>query len=149
MKLFGTSEPAGNNLIGGEEKKEPVLPVKEKMKLEGYSDTNLRIDFEIDNRDSSKGEERRIVATFVNLGASEISGLNMQVALQKNLKMIELKPATDSVVYTEKRNFVQQEIRFENTMDGIKPIAMKIKLTYILNGQTVNGTKVVSFPLNA
>ena len=134
-----------------EVKKEPQMqvPAAQKVKCEGYADANINVEFEIDNKDPMKPDDRRIVATFNNLTAEDITGLNMQVAVQKHVKMTTLFPVSESTVRGNKGNKVIQEIKVSNTMDGIKPIAMKIKIAYTYKGQTVTGTKLVSFPINA
>ncbi len=129
------------------------LPVEqkkeaEKVKLEAYVDGNLRIEFAIDPRGAS-GDERRIVALFSSLRPIELTDINLQVAVQKNVKMVQLSPASGNSIQGAVTNGLTQEMRVINTLDGTKAIAMKIKVTYRCAGQTITDTKLATFPLNA
>lgn len=135
------------DIFGNESQAAPVVPFKEqssKIAVEGFVDENLRIDFEMD---PAKGEERHITAHFSNLSGSDITGVNMLVAIQKNMK-VALQPATGSILNGDKSNSVQQEMKVTNPFEGTKPIVIKIKVGYSCHGKQVNETKTVTFPLN-
>ncbi len=140
--------PAGGDLAA-EPKKESAVPAPAGVKVEGFADANLRIEFEMDHKDAGKAGERHIVAAFLPLSGSDITSLNMQVALQKHVKMVALSPATGTTVMGNRSNTVRQEMRVANTMDGAKPIAMKIKVTYTCQGKAASEMKLVTFPMNA
>jgi hypothetical protein len=115
-----------------------------KTRIEGFTDDNLKIDFEMD---PPIGEERHITAYFTNQSGNDLTGLNMLVAVQKNMKIV-LQPATSSVLNGDRSNTVQQEMKVSNPFEGTKPIVIKIKVSYTCNGNPVNAMKTVSFPLN-
>ncbi len=148
LNLFPTSSAPQASFAPTMTAAEPKKAL-EGVKIEGFSDSNIRIEFEMDHKDTSKSGERHIVASFIPLTANDITALNMQVALQKHVKMVKLNPATESTVYGNKSNSVKQEMRVVNTLDGTKPIAMKIKLTYTCQGAAASEMKLVTFPLNA
>ncbi len=124
------------------------VPEPPKTRIAGYTDDNLRIDFEMDPRDISNPNERHIVAFFSNIGSADVTALNMQVAVQKNMK-ITLLPATAAVVPAGKPNAVKQEMRIMNPFEGTKPISMKIKVGYTCKGQNASAMKTVTFPSSA
>eukprot|EP01022_Parablepharisma_sp_SALTPOND_P007978 TRINITY_DN135012_c3_g1_i1.p1 TRINITY_DN135012_c3_g1~~TRINITY_DN135012_c3_g1_i1.p1 ORF type:complete len:927 (+),score=69.32 TRINITY_DN135012_c3_g1_i1:4744-7524(+) len=127
----------------------PAAPVEiPKTRVEGYTDNCIRVDFEMDPKDPAKGTERHIVAYFTNLSGEDITGLNMQVAVPKHMK-ISLQPATGSTLYGNGSNSVQQEMKITNPLEGTKPISIRIKIGYNCKGQNAGATKTVSFPLNA
>ena len=118
------------------------------MRLEAYVDGNLRIEFVLDPRGTS-GEERRIVATFSGLKAVELTDINLQVAVQKNVRMVQLSPASGTSIQGVAASALTQEMRVVNTLDGTKAIAMKIRVSYRCAGQSITDTKLAAFPLNA
>ena len=116
--------------------------------MEAYQDGNLRVEFVMDSRTGVNGEERKIVAIFTGLKPGELTDINMQVAVQKNVKMVQLNTASGTMI-SGPTNGLSQEMRVVNTLDGTKAIAMKVKITYRFSGQLITDTKLVSFPLNA
>ena len=68
----------------------------------------------------------------------------MQVAVQKYMKL-QILPATGTDLQPLIQNGVTQEMRITNTMEGQKPLSIKIRVLYTLqNGQQVNETKVLN-----
>eukprot|EP00826_Nyctotherus_ovalis_P008918 TRINITY_DN1231_c0_g1_i13.p2 TRINITY_DN1231_c0_g1~~TRINITY_DN1231_c0_g1_i13.p2 ORF type:complete len:116 (+),score=29.93 TRINITY_DN1231_c0_g1_i13:159-506(+) len=112
-----------------------------KMRVEGFVDENMIIEFEMG---PAVGGERHIKAYFLNVCGSDITGLNMQIAVQKHLKAA-LQPATSSVLSGDGKSTVQQEMKITNSLEGTKPIVIKIKVNYTCNGKTFDATKTVSF----
>lgn len=119
-------------------------PQPQKTRIEGFTDENMKIEFEMD---PLVDEERHITACFTNLCGKDITGINMLVAVQKNMK-IALQPATSSILNGDMSNTIQQEMKVTNPFEGTKPIVIRIKLSYTCNGNPVNTMKTVSFPLN-
>ena len=139
--MFPTDNPAGgSNIVPGL----GFDMAPSKPKIEGYSDSMIKIDFEMD---PAQGEERHITAYFTNLCGSDLSNISMLVAGQKHLK-IALQPLTGTVLYGNQSNSLQLEMRVTNPFEGTKPIALKLKIMYTCNGKPINAMKVVTFPLN-
>lgn len=139
MSAFSTENPGSTGIPMGSFDTQP-----QKTRIEGFTDDKIKIEFEMD---PLVGEERHITAYFTNLCGKDITGINMLVAVQKNMK-VSLQPATSSILNGDMSNTIQQEMKITNPFEGTKPIVIKIKVSYTCDGNPVNSMKTVSFPLN-
>jgi AP-1 complex subunit gamma-1 len=50
---------------------------------------------------------------------------------------LEMLPPTSGIIPANSQGTVSQEIRITNSLQGEKPVMLKLKITYKLNGQPV------------
>lgn len=120
----------------------------EKMKIVGFADQKLKIMLELEGKNPQKPEERKVVAYFSGLSNDELTGINMQIAVLKHMKAT-LNAATDTTIKGIAENAIRQEFTVINSMAGVKPMALKIRIAYNCNGQPMTGTQSATFPLTA
>jgi len=122
MGLFGAPEPAPAPAPAAN-----AMPPITVLDKEGF-----RIELQ-----GSKGldpNQRDIVATFTNAGAP-ISGLHFQAAVPKYLQL-EMSPASSSSVPTN--GSASQNVTVRYLGDNHKPVVMKLKVDYEVNGMQRN-----------
>lgn len=89
----------------------------------------------------------RVVASFNNRTFSYVEQLALQTAVMKYLK-IAIQPMSGTSLPPSSKGAVTQVMSVTNSALGQKPIVMKIKLSYALNGQKLAfEEKVEAFPL--
>ena len=106
-----------------------------------YGDANLSIDVSI-SRGASPGEYL-IKAFFSNNQAVPLSAVTLQVAVQKYMRLT-LQNITQSEIPPGSRQQVTQDMNIVNTQDGAKPLSVKIRVAYTMNGQNIVETKIVN-----
>lgn len=79
----------------------------------------------------------RITAHFNNKTSTYIEQLALQTAVMKYLK-IAIQPMSGTALPPSSKGAVNQLMTITNSAVGQKPIVMKIKLTYTINGQKEN-----------
>ena len=86
-----------------------------------------------------------IRAYYSNKTGQHLSGLNMQVAVQKYMKL-SINPLTSTDLPAFSSGSVMQDMRIQNTLDGQKPMAVKIRVIYTIaaTGQQISETKVIN-----
>lgn len=86
-----------------------------------------------------------IRAFFSNKTPVHFTALNMQVAVQKYMK-IAMELATSTELPPLSQGQVHQDMRIHNSMQGQKPNAIKIRVIYTntQSGQKVEETKVIN-----
>lgn len=88
----------------------------------------------------------KIVCKFNNLSTMPLEGLSFQAAVPKYLKL-EMSPASSSSIPPKSNGEVTQDIKLINSMQGQKPIMLKIKIGYSQAGIPVEEmAQVSSFP---
>lgn len=118
MGLFGAPEPAPA----------PAAPANAMPPITVLDKDGFRIQMQ-----GSKGldpNQRDIVATFTNSGAP-VSGLHFQAAVPKYLQL-EMSPASSSSVATG--GSATQNVNVRYLGDNQKPVVMKLKVDYEVNG---------------
>ena len=78
----------------------------------------------------------RILVRFSNITGSSMDSLVFQAAVPKYLKLEMLPPSSTSLP-ANSRGVVTQEVNVTNSMQGEKPIMLKLKLGYTQLGSTV------------
>jgi AP-1 complex subunit gamma-1 len=87
-----------------------------------------------------------ITCKFNNLSTMPLEGLTFQAAVPKYLKL-EMAPASSSSIPPKSNGVVTQEVKLVNSMQGQKPIMLKIKVGYSQAGIPVEEmAQVSSFP---
>lgn len=83
----------------------------------------------------------------MNKTHSYVEQLNFQTAVMKYLK-IAIQPMSGTTLPPNSKGAVTQVMTVTNSAIGQKPIVMKVKLSYAINGQKPNiEAKVEGFPL--
>lgn len=78
-----------------------------------------------------------ITCRFSNATSSPISGLVFQAAVPKYLKL-EMLPPSSTIIAANSNGTVTQEIRLTNSLQGEKPIMLKLKIAYSSGGKNVS-----------
>lgn len=121
----------------------PSLPNKE-ASLIAHEDPQLRVDFKL-TRDSNPAIHK-ITAIFSNKSPGLISDLNMLVSVKKYLTL-NLFAVSSSTLAPGAPNAASQAMTITNTQEGSQPLALRIKITYKVNGSPFEHTKVIDqFP---
>jgi len=85
-----------------------------------------------------------ITVTSTNMGAMEITRLNVQVAVPKFMQLVMRPPSGDTLRVGAG---VSQLVEVNNSMHGTKQLAVKLKIDYVCGGAPVSElTTVSSFP---
>ncbi|KAG2453880.1 hypothetical protein HYH02_002086 [Chlamydomonas schloesseri] len=86
-----------------------------------------------------------IAATTTNNGAAEVTDFTLQAAVPKFMQ-IRLEPASGSVL-AARGGTVSQRIAINNTQHGVKPLVMRLRITFTINGQAHEEMgEVTNFP---
>jgi len=83
--------------------------------------------------------------TFANSSPTPFSNFEFKAAVPKYLKL-QVNPPTGNVVALGQN--VTQQLKLMNTLHGEKPLALKIKLDFVVNGAPVGDIFDVNFPAN-
>eukprot|EP00744_Colponema_vietnamica_P001407 GILI01002325.1.p1 GENE.GILI01002325.1~~GILI01002325.1.p1 ORF type:complete len:169 (+),score=64.36 GILI01002325.1:76-507(+) len=110
-----------------------------------FDSRGVKIVFEF-SKQPGQPDTTIVNAKFVNSTPATLSEFIFQAAVPKYLKLT-MNPATSSVVPGNSNGQVTQKIIVQNSMQGEKPLLMKIKVDYNVNGQPVSEQGQVSnFP---
>ena len=129
--LFNPSS-GNDSLFGG--------PSKQEVWHVAYEDDNLRVDMNLSKEDH---QTHAIVAFFSNKGQGNLQMINMQVAVQKYLRL-NIMPANGTDLTPLQQRGIKQDLKITNSEEGSKPVVMKLRLQYTVNGQSVTDTRVVN-----
>ena len=110
-----------------------------------YNKNGLAINF-APSKDPANPSVTQVEATFTNSSPMPIAGLNFQVAVPKYMKL-QMTPASGNAVPPNGSGTVTQLFKVANSMQGQKPVVLKIKIDFTLNGQPVSDMGTVDqFP---
>jgi len=97
-------------------------------------------------KDAANPSVTAIEASFTSSVPAPISGLNFQVAVPKYMKL-QMSPASGTTVPPSGSGKVTQLFKVANSMHGQKPVLLRIKIDFGVNGQNFSETgQVDSFP---
>ena len=129
--------------LGGLSLSQPIEP--QSALFTPFEDANIKVDFEC-SKDPSNNSLHLLKAIYSNKSAGMISNLNMLVSVKKYLKL-ELFAVSTPTINPGQANGATQEMKIANTAEGSQGLILKIKVTYQVNGQPMEQTKVISdFP---
>lgn len=98
------------------------------------------------SKDPSNMSVTTIEATFTNQQQMPMDGLNFQVAVPKYMKL-QMTPASGTTVPPMNSGKVTQVFKVANSLQGQKPVLLRIKIDYTLGGQPVGEQgQVDNFP---
>jgi AP-1 complex subunit gamma-1 len=113
--------------------------------LQAYNKHGLSIVFDIMKMPSNPSLTQ-LTANFANATSFPLTDVSLQVAVPKYLKL-QLLPASSSVVPPMTNNVVTQIVRLANSAHGQKPLLLRIKVDFVVNGQQITDTaEVANFP---
>ncbi|KAJ1281505.1 hypothetical protein BS78_04G311100 [Paspalum vaginatum] len=155
--------PEAIDLLGGlssstsvsETKSTPVVPQGMDL-LEGLENTanpsitafqsaTLKITFDL-KRQPGNPRETTIHATFTNLTSSTFTDFIFQAAVPKFIQL-RLDPASGNTVPSNANGSVTQGLSVTNNQQGQKPLAMRIRMSYKVNGEDrLEQGQVSNFP---
>jgi len=121
----------------------PSLPNSGASQVVGYSKNGISIVFEF-----SKGPQfTTLNGVYTNSNPFPINNFTVQAAVPKYLK-IQMSPASATVLQPNNSGKITQVVKIINSMQGQKPIVLRIKLDFVVNGSPASDTADVNFPLS-
>lgn len=107
------------------------------------SDSNLKVEMQV-NRDSDSVIKAKIF--FSNLTFNQLSNVTFSLAVPKSMQL-KLHPQSSSTLAAGANDGITQEAWIENAMaNAAKPLKVKWKITYSVNGAPVESTAVLALP---
>lgn len=123
-----------------------ATPAKASSQFIAYENEAITINFKVS--DGSLKGTTDIVAEVLNKTDDIIDGFNLQAAVPKFMQ-IKLEPASSSTIPAQSLGSITQTLHLVNSMDGQKPLVVRLRLTYNARGkQQVHVAEVNSFPSN-
>ena len=114
------------------------------FKFKAYE--NPQVEIWMEGKREGEGNTK-ITASFINRTQSYVEQLSLQSAVMKYLK-IAINPLTGTSLPPSSKGAVTQFMQVTNSAVGEKPIVMKVKLGYTINGQKqAFEAKIDGFPL--
>jgi len=84
-------------------------------------------------------------AIYTNTNPVPLNGFVLQAAVPKYLK-IQMQPASGNVIPPNNQGKITQIVRIANSLQGQKPVVLRIKIDFNVNGNPVTETADVNFP---
>lgn len=108
------------------------------------ADSNIKIELEI-KRESDSVINLKIF--FSNLSFSQITGVTFALAVPKSMQL-KLQPQSSSILSANIKDGITQEAWIENALiNSAKPLKLKWKVTYFINGVSpVENTSILTLP---
>jgi AP-1 complex subunit gamma-1 len=124
----------------------PAAP--QNPKIRAYEKNGLSVDLEISKPNKDDPSVTFIAATVRNATAIPLTNFLFLAAFPKYIKL-KMEPASSDVVPPHNGGVVTQLVKIQNAMHGEKPVLMRIKLDFMVNGSKVEDMAAVSsFPPN-
>ncbi|XP_025811476.1 AP-1 complex subunit gamma-2-like isoform X1 [Panicum hallii] len=98
-----------------------------------FQSATLRITFSF-KKQAGKPQETTINATFTNLATTTFTDFVFQAAVPKFIQL-RLDPASSSTLPASGNGSVTQSLSVTNNQHGQKPLAMRIRVSYKVNGE--------------
>ena len=97
-------------------------------------------------KEPSDNTTHLIRAFFVNKSQQQLIKLNLQVAVQKYMKLQMFQANSTEMQPYSQMGQVTQDMKIQNSMEGQKPLALKIRVLYTIaaTGQEIAETKVIN-----
>ncbi|KAL6912296.1 hypothetical protein ACP4OV_001101 [Aristida adscensionis] len=113
--------------------------------ITAFQSATLKITFDF-KRQSGNPRETKIHATFTNLTSSTFTDFIFQAAVPKFIQL-RLDPASGNTVPAGGNGSVTQGLNVTNNQHGQKPLAMRIRISYKVNGEDrLEQGQVSNFP---
>lgn len=118
----------------------PALPT-----ITPYQKNGLAVEFSFE-KDPAQSSTTVIRGKYTNTGTGQISNLTLLAAVPKYLQL-RMEQASGNTLNPGSGMQINQSISVTNTLQGQKPIQMRLKLDYALNGQPCSDVvSVMNFP---
>ncbi|KAM0887902.1 hypothetical protein ACQ4PT_028689 [Festuca glaucescens] len=101
--------------------------------ITAFQSATLKIVFDL-RKQLGKPQETTIHATFTNLTSTTYTDFIFQAAVPKFIQL-RLDPASGNVVPASGKGSVTQGFNVTNSQHGQKPLAMRIRMSYKVNGE--------------
>uniref|UniRef100_A0AAV1UGZ0 AP-1 complex subunit gamma n=1 Tax=Peronospora matthiolae TaxID=2874970 RepID=A0AAV1UGZ0_9STRA len=116
--------------------------------VRAYEKNGLMVDLTITKPNPDDSSVTYITATIRNSTAISIEKFMFLAAFPKYVKL-KMEPPTGDAVPPNSSGAVTQVVKVQNTLHGEKPLLMRIKLEFVVNGSKVEDMATVSnFPSN-
>uniref|UniRef100_A0ACD5Z4W5 Uncharacterized protein n=1 Tax=Avena sativa TaxID=4498 RepID=A0ACD5Z4W5_AVESA len=113
--------------------------------ITAFQSATLKIVFDL-RKQPGKPQETTIHATFTNLTSATYTDFIFQAAVPKFIQL-RLDPASGNVVPASGKGSVTQGFNVTNNQHGQKPLAMRIRISYKVNGEDrLEQGQVSNFP---
>jgi AP-1 complex subunit gamma-1 len=114
------------------------------VQVTGYSKNGILVVFEA-TKNIQQPQNTTLNAVYSNSNPFPINNFALQAAVPKYMK-IQMTPASSNILPPSQSSKVNQIIKINNSMHGQKPVLLRIKLDFVVNGNSVSDTADVSFP---
>ncbi|KQK01233.1 hypothetical protein BRADI_3g54597v3 [Brachypodium distachyon] len=113
--------------------------------ITAFQSATLKITFDF-RKQLGKPQESTIHATFTNMSSSTYTEFIFQAAVPKFIQL-RLDPASGNIVPANGKGSVTQGFSVTNNQHGQKPLAMRIRMSYKVNGEDrLEQGQVSNFP---
>eukprot|EP00252_Welwitschia_mirabilis_P004363 TRINITY_DN1469_c0_g1_i6.p1 TRINITY_DN1469_c0_g1~~TRINITY_DN1469_c0_g1_i6.p1 ORF type:complete len:906 (+),score=208.03 TRINITY_DN1469_c0_g1_i6:268-2985(+) len=110
-----------------------------------FQSKNLKINFDF-TKQQGKPQTTLVQATFTNLTSSSFTDFIFQAAVPKFMQL-QLDPASSNILPPNGSGTILQRLSVNNSQHGQKPLAMRVRIAYKVNGQdVVEQGQVNNFP---
>lgn len=106
------------------------MPIPQTVNFVCYEDPTVSIKL---NLKRENGNVHNITALFSNKSAAMVQDLKLSVAVQKYMTL-QIFEANGKQLGAFMQDGISQEMKITNTSEGSKPLSIKIKVTYAVNG---------------
>ncbi|KAI9923223.1 hypothetical protein PsorP6_002013 [Peronosclerospora sorghi] len=123
-------------------------PAVKKLSIRAYEKNGLSVDLEISKPNPDDQSVMFITASIRNSSAVSIERFVFLAAFPKYIKL-KMEPPSGNVVPPNNSGVVTQVVKIQNSLQGEKPVLMRIKLEFFINGSKVEDVATVTnFPSN-
>ncbi|KAF4046644.1 Adaptin C-terminal domain [Phytophthora infestans] len=146
----GSAAPGADDLLGLMDFGAPAAaaPPAANPPVRAYDKNGLTVDLEITKPNPDDKSVTYITATTRNSTAQAIEKFVFLAAFPKYIKL-KMEPPTGDSVPANNSGVVTQVVKIQNSMQGEKPVLMRIKLEFLVNGSKVEDMATVNnFPSN-
>ncbi|KUF83691.1 ATP-dependent RNA helicase spindle-E [Phytophthora nicotianae] len=146
----GSAAPGANDLLGLMDFGAPAAsaPPSANPPVRAYEKNGLTVDLEITKPNPDDKSVTYITATTRNSTPTPIEKFVFLAAFPKYIKL-KMEPPTGDSVPANNSSAVTQVVKIQNSMQGEKPVLMRIKLEFFVNGSKVEDMATVNnFPSN-
>ncbi|KAK9707352.1 hypothetical protein RND81_07G191700 [Saponaria officinalis] len=137
------------DLLGGLSSSQPTIESNglQFPSIVAFESSNLKMTFDF-AKESANPQTTSIKATFINLSANVYTDFIFQAAVPKFLQL-HLDPASSTTLPASGNGSVTQSLRVTNSQHGKKPLVMRLRIGYKVNGKDVlEEGQISNFPRN-
>uniref|UniRef100_A0A0D3FBS4 AP-1 complex subunit gamma n=1 Tax=Oryza barthii TaxID=65489 RepID=A0A0D3FBS4_9ORYZ len=137
--------PQDMDLLDGLPSNTSVSGLVNHSSITAFKSATLKINFDF-KKQPEKPHETTVHATFTNLTSSSYTDFVFQAAVPKFIQL-RLDPASGNIVPASGNGSVTQGFSVTNNQHGQKPLAMRIRMSYKVNGEDrLEQGQVSNFP---